>query len=844
MARIGRWFDETRRDLAQTARALGRSPGFTAPAVLTVAIGIGAATAIFSVADSVLLDPLGFPDGDRLVTLVEHDRPASMPRLSFQEYVDWRGRTRTLSGLAASSMDPQLNVRTPSGTVRMTAAFVSGNYFDVLGVAATIGRALAPADEAAPDVAVLSHDAWSRFFNADPTAIGRVIEGRSGMAPPRPFTIVGVMPERMEQPGTAFDLYAPIQVTSNLRASVGPVIGRLGPDASIADAVAEANTIGSAIRPPRPATAPPLTRTRFGIVPLKDDVVESLGGALRVFLVAVALVMVIACANVANLVLARGTGRQRETAVRLALGASRSRVIRHLACEGALLAFAGGVLGALLAAGGVTLVRRLATVEAEGVFKLIFGTSVLPRAGSVGLDLTVLTTALGLSAITSLACGLLPALRLSRIDHLHLAAIGVRGVSTSGSDSRLREALVVAQVALASMLLVGAGLLVKSFLNLQGVGLGYDPEGVVAYQLVLPQEYATVRKTEVIADILARVRAAPQVASAGFSYAGVLIGVEDTVGTFVPPGRARDEVAADRDRPRLRSLSPGYLEAVGARLSAGRWLADEDATRAAPAVLINQTVARRYFADGQAVGARLDWFGSSDVPTPVTIVGVVEDIREGSLERQPHAEVFLDYRQVARIVAGRGEQKRLVDQIAFGFMSFAARTGGDPRRLMPRIREAVAAADSQASLDAIAPLGELVGHALARRRFHAVMLGACAAVAALLAIVGIYGVLAYVVAQRTQEIGVRLALGAQRGQVLALVLRRGVWLAALGVAVGLGGATGGTRLLQGLLFGVTALDAATFSAVALTFIGVAAVASFVPARRATRVDPVVALRHE
>jgi putative ABC transport system permease protein len=399
-------------------------------------------------------------------------------------------------------------------------------------------------------------------------------------------------------------------------------------------------------------------------------------------------------------------------------------------------------------------------------------------------------------------------------------------------------------VALASVLLVGAGLLVRSFVNLQDIRRGYDAEGVVAFQLVLPEQHATAQKQAAIGDILSRVRALPEVANAGFSYAGVLVGVEDTVGAFVPPGRSREEAVADRDRPRLRSISPGYLEAVGARLAGGRWLHDNDATRAAPAVVVNQAVARRYFGEGQAVGGHLDWYDGSVAPTRVTIVGVVEDIREGSLEREPFAEVFLDYRQVARILERRGLPKRSADQITFGFMSFAARTSSDPRALIPRIRSAVAAADNAAGLDAIAPLEQLVGHALARRRFHAVMLGACAAVAALLALIGVYGVLAYAVAQRTQEMGVRLALGARHGQVLALVLGRGLVLSGAGVLVGLAGAAIATRLLQGLLFGITALDAATFAGVAIAFLAVAALASFVPARRAMRVDPVVALRHE
>jgi len=843
MSRMGRLLEETLGDVADAARALVRSPSFTLAAVATLAVGVGAATAIFSVADAVLIQPLRFRDASRLVAIAERERPSNLPRWDYGEYREWRTRTSTLDGLAAYTIDPQLMLRTPAGMVRLSAGLVSANFFEVLGVPAQAGRALASADEGSPDVAVLSDAAWRRYFAADPAVLGTTIEARSGTAPRRWLTIVGVMPADMEPIGTPLDLFTIVsQPPGGRPVGLGTLIGRLSDSSSVPAAEAELNTIGAALRPPRPASAVPLTEPCFGVTRLQDDLTASLGGALQVFLAAVAVLLAMVCANVANLLLARGSSRHREIGVRLAIGAGWLRVARLLAAESVLIAMGGGLLGVVVAAALTALVSRLATVQADGLFRLIFGTALLPRVDAISLNARVLVAAFTLAGVVSVVSALLPALRLSRASAS--SALGLRGGGASVHESRLRMALVVAQVAMASALLVAAGLLVTSFLAVSRVQKGYEAEGVIAFQLVLPDDYATARKAETVATLLDRLRAVPSTEAAGFAYAGVLVGIENTVGAFVAPSQSRDAVLADRDRPRLKSLSPGYLEAIGARAVDGRLLTDADRSREVPAVVVNEQLARRYFGEARAVGAVLDWYGTGERPLQVEIVGVVSDIRQASLERPPYAEVFMDYREVAAVQEGWGATKQMTDQLAFGFQSFAVRTAADPRGLIPRVRDIVREVDAQAGIDAIAPLEQVVSSAVARRRFNAVVLGLFALVAALLAAVGIYGVLATFVVERTQEIGVRLALGARPAQLQRLLLRRGVALALTGLAIGLSGAAAGTRYLQGLLFGVTPLDRTTFAAVALTVGAVAALAAAVPARRAMRVDPAIALRHE
>ncbi|MGE0862536.1 MAG: ADOP family duplicated permease [Vicinamibacterales bacterium] len=842
-ARSFRWIDDARRDAGYAVRSLTKSPAFTIAAVLTLAIGIGATTAIYSVVDRVLLQPLPFPDAHQLVR-IRHNQPTrDTPSISYQEFLEWRSRTKLLSGMAAATLNPQGLIRTRAGTVRFTGGTVSSNYFEVLGVEALLGRTITPSDEANPDVVVLSHDMWTRYFDADPSVIGSPIEFRSGSQAGRLFTVLGVMPEGMEQLGTPLDYYVPIAIAPNHRAQsgIGQPIGRLRDGVSLAAAAEEADAIARTLLSPRPASAPPLTGPRVLMEPLKDNLVATLQPALRVFLTAVAVVLLIVCANVANLLLARGTARRREMAVRLALGAGRSRIVRQVLTECLVLASIGGVLGAMIGAAGVALVKELATVPADGIFRLVFRETILPRANEVTVDLRMLATALALALATSLLFGLLPALHLSRTNHL--LAMGSRGSGKGRRDTHARTVLVVGQLVMATVLLVGAGLLARSFINLSRVEKGYDPSHALAFQLVLPTEYSTARKSETIGTLLSHLRQTPGIEAAGFAYAGILIGVEDTVGTWVPPGLTLAELESETSKPRLKSVSHGYFEAMGVRLLDGRSLEAGDNGTAAPVAVVNRSVATRLFGEGSPVGSTLAWHsGGATAPIQVEIVGVVEDVRQGPVSRPPYSEIFMDYRQVIAAQQRRGAPPALIERLAFGFLSFGIRTTGDPAAAIPLVRQAVMTVDSNAGIDAIVPMEQLVSNSVAQQRFYAVMLSAFAGVAGLLAVIGIYGVLAYAVIQRTQEIGIRMALGARRSQVLGLVLSRGLLLAAIGVSLGLFGATAAARYLQGMLFGIEPLDLSTFAGVGIAFALVAGLASYLPARRATQVDPMVALR--
>ena len=854
-ARARRWLGDARQDVRYGVRMLRSSPSFATVAVLTLALGIGATTVIYSVVDTILLQPLPFADSDRLVRVVENvpssaaGRPPRQRGISYPDFLEWRARTRTLSDPVAITGLDRL-VRTSDGTVRLWGGMVSGNGFALLGAHAMLGRTLGPGDDANPDVVVLGFETWRRVFHAEPRIIGTTIEFRAdwnGSYTPelerRLLTVVGVLPAAFEFPTEPMGFYTPfvLDEASNRSPSV-TLIGRLGPGVSLKAALDEANVIGTAIRPPRPANAPAMPVPRFEVQSLKEQIVQGLRPALRVFLAAVATVLLIVCANVANLLLARGSARQREMAVRFAIGASRGRVVRQVLTECLVLAVAGGAAGAVLAAGGVTLVKELASVEAPGIFRLFFGESILPRGHEVGIDLKMFGIAFSIAALTSLVFGVLPALHLSRTRQL--PAMASRGGGAGRGESRIRGALVVGQLLMATVLLVGAGLLAHSFVRLSTVERGYDPSNVLAFQLVFPPDYSIARKTSTIEALLARLRAMPGVTSAGFTRAGVLIPEEIFVGTFVPPGRTLDEMRADPTHPRLRPVSHGYLTAIGARLLDGRELAAADAAPAPPAIVISRIVARRYFGAGSPVGQFVDWHVGKAPAVQLQVVGVVEDVRNESPGHEPNPDIFIDYRQLLTLQQRWGDSPRRQDEMSIGFLSFAVRTQGEPQSAAPVVGRIVRSVDPNAGIDAMIPMGRLMASSVARQRFYAVLLGVFAAVACLLAAMGIYGVLAYAVSQRTQEIGIRMALGAQRAQVLALVLRRGVMLAGAGIVLGLVAAAAGARFLQGMLFGITPLDPFTFVAVSLLFGLVAAVACYVPARRATSVDPMAALRSE
>ena len=835
-------------DLRYAVRSLARSRGFTVAAVLTLAVGIGAATAIYSVVDTILFRPLPFPGGDRLVRLVEYGphfragQPPLQRALNYQDHLGWRERAKTIEETIGIVGMSQRMVKTPDGAAGLWGAMVSGNTFALLQTRPLLGRTLQPADESNPTVIVLSYDTWRRHYQSDPSIVGRVLEMRMGALlaarPPMLSTVVGVLPADFEFPTETLDFVMPITIDPARGWPGTTTIARLAPGVSIEAATQEANAIGTAMRPPWPADKVPPLGPRFEYQFVKERLVAPLRPALRVILSAVAVLLLIVCANTANLLLARGASRRREIAVRLAVGASRVQVFRQLLVECGVLAAAGGVFGALLGAGGVVLVRQLATVEAPGIFRLMFGANILPRANEVGVDWRLFGIAFAIAAITALTFGLLPALQLSRADHLR--SVGSRGGGVSRGESRLRNGLTLAQLTMATVLLTGAALLTHSFVNLSTFNKGYNPANVLAFNLLFPDTYSTAHKGETIEALLTRFRSNPGVRAAGFARHGLLIGEVLHIGRFVPPGKTLADVEPPQG-VRTRSVSSGFLTAMGVPILEGRDLSSSDSGDAPGAVVLNRSAAHLFFGDASPVGQSMQWVVGK-TQSNMTVVGVAEDVRQEEATDALAPEVFFDYRQYLAFHDVDAPSRQ--NEGAIGFLSFALRTTGDPAAMIPTVRNTIRAIDPNIGIDAIAPMERLESSSRSKQRFYAVMLGVFAAVSALLAAIGVYGVLAYAVVQQTREIGVRLALGATAGQVLALVMRRGLALTAIGVALGLGVAAAGARSIESLLFGIKPLDPPTFAAVAAGFALVAAVASYVPARYATKVDPAVTLRDE
>jgi putative ABC transport system permease protein len=833
------------REVGDGIRSLRRSPRFALVAILTLGVGVGAATAIFSVVDAVLRRPLPFRDAGQLVSIVQHepsDTPGGGSReraFTRHEFEQWRASTRTLAALAATTTSIGY-VRTSQGTARLWGGMVSGNAFTLLGARALWGRTLLPGDEGRPDVVVLSHDAWRLSFQADAAIVGRAVAFLDSTGRVQSMTVVGVMPADFVFPGEPMAFFVPIRpgdpaLTEGTRFAL---LGRLRPDVTLEAARQDAAVVGAALAA-QPANATSVTSgLRFEVRGVQDHAVRTLRPALRIFFAAVAAVLLIVCVNVANLLLARGAGRHREIAVRAALGASRARIVRGLVVEGLVLAAAGGLVGAALGALGVALVRRLATVEAPGIFALMFGESILPRAHEIGVDARMFGIALGVSVLTALLVAIPPALRTSRIRPMH--AFGGRGDTGSRGASRIRSVLVVGQVALATVLLIAAGLLIHSFARLSAVDRGYQTADTLVFQLVFPPATAVARQSEAIEAILSRLEADPQVMAAGFARHGVLIGERITLGRFVPEGRAASAAQAG-PAPAIRPVSGGYLTAVGARFRQGRDLRAED-SGAVPGIVISAGISRIFAPHGE-IGQHVEWHWRGQRQR-FRIVGVVDDIRNEGADGAPTPEVFVDYRVMLGLQARLGDAPLWQRERALGFFSFAVRTRDDPRRAAALVTRIVREVDPGAGIDGMLPLERLVASSVAGPRFQAVLLAVFAGVAAVLAAVGIYGVLAYAVEQRTREIGVRMALGAQRRQVLALVLRHGLGLTVTGLSLGAALAAAGARALDGLLFGVTPLDAATYGGVLVLFLAVGLVAAYVPARRATRVDPVAALAAE
>ncbi|HEV3469187.1 MAG TPA: ABC transporter permease [Pyrinomonadaceae bacterium] len=796
-------------DLRYGLRRLSKSRGFTLVAVGALALGIGANTAIFSVVNAVLLRPLPYPEPEQLVQLWESRPRQNMARVesSPNEFLAWAEESQSFQQLAAVDF-ASFNLTGRGEPERVSAVLVTAGYFPLLGVAPELGRAfLAEEDQPGKNnVVVLSHDLWQNSFGSDPSVVNQTVSLDAVAC-----TVVGVMPRGFRLPGDA-RLARPIAFTAEDRARAGShflqVFGRLKDGVTRERAEAELAGIAARLEQTFAATN---VGHQIVIVPLHEQLVGDVRPALLVLLGAVGLVLLIACANLANLLLARAEARRKEVAVRAALGASRWRIVRQLLAESVLLSAAGGAAGLLLAVWGVDL---LISLDPAGV----------RRVGEVSLDAGVLAFTVALSLATGVVFGLAPALQASKTDFVETLKEGGRSSSGGRRRSRLRSTLVASEVALTLVLLVGAGLLVKSFARLLEVDPGLDPRGVLTLDVSLPPAKYPERQqiAAFYEQLLAEVAALPGVEKAG--AVNVLpLGGNDT-SNFVqiegrPPLPSGQALRAGR-----RNVGADYFGALRIPLKGGRAFAPSDSAEAPPVVVINEAMARAFFAGEDPIGRRIR---TGDRSPWVTVVGVVGDVRHRGLDVETRPEMFFPHAQSPSRE-----------------MTLAVRTAGDPVALVGPVRERVRAVDRDQPVGNVKTMEAWLAESVASRRFSVLLLAAFALVAAVLAALGIYGVVSYGVAQRTHELGLRIALGARRADVLRLVIRQGMKMTLVGAAVGLAASLALTRVMSGLLYGVSATDPSVYAAVSLLVAAVAFLACYVPARRATRVDPMEALRHE
>jgi putative ABC transport system permease protein len=806
-------------DIRYGLRMLAKNPGFTAVVVLTLALGIGANTAIFSVVDAVLLRPLPYPQSDHLAKIWGNFAGIGLPdnqnSISAPEFKDLESLNKSFTGIAAIS-GASANLGVGGTPQRVQAAVVSPSLFRILGAKAALGRTFLPEEgEAGHDkVLLLSYGLWKRGFGGEPGVVGSrlKINGAS-------YAVVGVMPAGFHYPdGT--EIWAPLAFEpKNLapanRGNHGlEVLARIKPEISLQQAREDMKAVTRAVEDQNKDYPYAQFQFAFTLTPLLDEMVSGVQAALWILTGAVALVLLIACANVANLLLVRASAREREMAVRMAMGASRLRLMRQMLTESVLLSLLGGVAGFLIAHWGLHALIALTA-------------SVLPRVAAASLSGTVLTFTMLVSLGTGILFGLAPALHTSgEVKHESLKGGGRTSTAASVSQ-RLRHALIVAEIALSLVLLNGAGLLVKSFLRLQEVDGGFRPDHVLTMSLSLPQEKYS-RPEQVRAfyrDVLDRVSKLPGVQAAGAADSLPLSGSGSSGTTTidtqaVPPEAATPE--AD-----WRTVTAGYFQAMGIALVSGRYIDERDSDHSPPVTVVDETLARTYWPGEDAVGKRLHRGGGSPTAPWVTVVGVVRHVRYRTLEAPSRVEVYWPETQ-------NPNQS----------MSLAIRTSLDPLRLAAAVQKEVAAVDPEQPAYQVRTMDELVEGSLVGRRLATLLLSIFAGAALLLAAVGIYGIMAYWVSQRSNEMGIRRALGAQRGDVLGLVVGQGVKLTLIGVASGIIGALALTRSLSSLLYGVKPTDPSTFITVSLTLAAVALVASIIPALRATKVDPMVALRHE
>ncbi|HEX5835119.1 MAG TPA: ABC transporter permease [Pyrinomonadaceae bacterium] len=812
--RQGRLLEDLWQDARYAVRSLRKHPGFTTVAIFTLALGISANTTIFSVINAVLLRPLPYHDADRLVTLIETiaERPIGV---SYPNVVDWRNQNTVFENVAAVRHRESFNLTGAGDSERLQGRLVSATFLSTLGVKPILGRDFAAEDDrqgAAP-VVLLSHALWQRRFAGDEKIVGQQL-----MLNRESFTVIGVTPAEFAYRLEA-DVMVPIGLSTERFSARGrdpgvEAIARLKPGVSAETANAELNTIAARLEQQYPESN---NARRIRIDSLREQMVGNIRPILLTLLGAVGLVLLIACANVANLLLARAARRQKEIAIRNALGAGRSRILRQLFTESVMLALAAGMIGLLLAVVGTSL---LSANLPDGI----------PRVGEIGIDISVLMFTLSASLLTGLLFGLAPALQTSNPALTETLKEGER--NSSPGQNRTGKVLVVAEVALTLVLLIGAGLLVKSFWRLMGVNPGFNPENLLALQISVNagQDEGT-RVASFLDQLQQRVNQLPGVQSVAFSNGLPFESANQPA--FVIEGQAPPEPGREPNGI-LYITSNEYLETLGITLLRGRAFSAHDTPSTTPVVLIDEVFARQYFPNEDPLGRRLKQGGTNAESRE--IVGIVRHVEHSSLEglSASRGEVYYSFGQIPV-----DRLPRFVRRV-----NLLVRTTVEPLSLTQSVREQIAALDKDQPVFNVRTMEQALAQSVAARRFSTILLSVFAALALVLAAVGIYGVISYSVAQRTREVGIRMALGAQTTDVLKLVVRDGLKLVVIGVAIGLAGAFMLTRLMSTLLFGVTPTDIVTYATVALALIGVALAACYIPARRAAKVDPLVALRFE
>lgn len=812
-------------DVRYGLRVMRKSPGFMAVAVVALALGVGANTAIFSVVNAVLLHPIDYDNPEQLVMVWEKSVRRGFGQIptSVPNFLDLRTGNKSLQDLGAFT-DSNFNLTGGDQPERVIAVRVTASLLSLIGVKPIKGRLfLSGEDEPqAGRVLILSHSLWQRSFGANPDIVGQsvALNGNS-------YNVVGIMPSTFKFP-PAFsatvassqyampnaDLWVPMTPDANATARdirTLFMVGRLKPGITSSAAQADLNLVAGRLQKDYSAADADM---EVDVIPLRQQITGDIRLALIVLFGAVGCVLLIACANVANLLLAKASGRQKEVAIRTALGATRLRIIRQLLTEGMMLGLAGGLLGSLLA---ILVLRQL----------VIFSPANVSIPNNVGIDWKVLAFTLVLSLITSFVFGLAPALQASKLDLTETLKEGGRGNSGGSKQNRLRSWLVVTEVALALVLLIAAGLMIKSFMRLQSVNPGFNPENLITLELQLPENKYVDQERQALfqQQLVQRIAQVPGVQAVGTVDNLPFSGNEVNAGLSIegqPPLSA-----AERPRAFLRNVSPNYFEAMEITLRKGRTFSEADNANAPGAAIVNETAARRFWPNEEPLGKRFKR-GRADSQNPwMTVVGLVAPVSHTSLQVAAQPEVYLPFQQNPGLN-----------------LTLVARTKSNPRAFSGVVRKEVSALDKDLPVSNIKFMDEIIGKSVAQPRVYALLLGIFAGLALILATIGIYGVMSYTVIQRTHEIGIRMALGARSADVLKLIIKQGMILGGGGVVIGLIVSFAMTRVLASQLYGITSTDPLTFAGISLVLIFVAVIACYIPAWRATKVDPMVAVRYE